>query len=154
MAREVERYIVQLGTEGRLVRMQAEELTAGIDEQYVLLLRDYADDADSRNAAAVRERLGELPARPAARARRGRPELGLTAGDRAEQHLRPRGYRVLAQIPTLPATVVNRIVERFGSLPAMVRATVAELDDVDGVGTRRAKAIANGLGGFALTRRV
>jgi len=146
VSHEVARYIGQLGTEGRLVRMQADELTAGIDEQYTLLVRDYGDDAGSRNAAAVRTRLGDLPLDRLLEADAVAHELGLSAGDRAEQHLRPRGYRVLAQIPALPATVVNRIVERFGSLPAMVRATVAELDDVDGVGTRRAKAIANGLG--------
>jgi diadenylate cyclase len=52
---------------------------------------------------------------------------------------------VLAQIPALPATVVARIIDRFGSLPALVRASVADLDEVDGVGTRRAKAIVSGL---------
>ena len=145
VSHEVARYIGQLGTEGRLVRMQADELTAGIDEQYTLLVRDYADDAAARNAAAVRIRLGDLPLERLLEPDAVAHELGLTAGDRAEQHLRPRGYRVLAQIPTLPVTVVNRIVERFDALPAIVRATVAELDDVDGVGTRRAKAIANAL---------
>ena len=145
VSHEVARYIGQLGTEGRLVRMQADELTAGIDEQYTLLVRDYADDAAARNASAVRVRLGDLPLERLLEPDAVAHELGLTAGDRAEQHLRPRGYRILAQIPTLPVTVVNRIVERFGSLPAIVRATVAELDDVDGVGTRRAKAIANAL---------
>jgi diadenylate cyclase len=145
VSHEVARYIGQLGTEGRLVRMQADELTAGIDEQYTLLVRDYADDAGARNAAAVRVRLGDLPLERLLEPDAVAHELGLTAGDRGEQHLRPRGYRVLAQIPTLPVTVVNRIVERFGALPAIVRATVAELDDVDGVGTRRAKAIANAL---------
>ena len=45
----------------------------------------------------------------------------------------------------LPSTVVSRIIERFGSLPVMVRATVQDLDDVDGVGGRRAKTIANAL---------
>lgn len=145
VSHEVARYIGQLGTEGRLVRMQADELTAGIDEEYGLLVRDYADDAGSRNASALRTRLGDLPLDRLLEPDAVAHELGLTAGDRAEQHLRPRGYRMLALIPALPTSVMNRIVERFGSLPAIVRATVVELDDVDGVGTRRAKAIANGL---------
>jgi len=145
VSHEVARYIGQLGSEGRLVRMQADELTTGIDDQYTLLVRDYADDAGARNATALRIRLGDLPLERLLEPDAVAHELGLTAGDRAEQHLRPRGYRVLAQIPTLPSTVVNRIVERFVALPAIVRATVTELDDVDGVGTRRAKAIANSL---------
>jgi diadenylate cyclase len=142
---EVERYIVQLGTEGRLVRMQADELTANLDEQYLLLVRDYAADAGPRTASATLLRLGELPLDRLLEADAVAHELGLVAGDRAEQHLRARGHRVLAQIPSLPSTVVVRIVERFSSLPAMAKASVAELDEVDGVGLRRAKAIANGL---------
>ena len=142
---EVERHIEQLGNEGRLVRMQADELSANLDEQYVLLARDYAADASPRNAIATLLRLGELPLDRLLESDAVARELGLVAGDRAEQHLRARGCRVLAQIPSLPATVVARIVERFSSLPAIARATVAELDEVDGVGLRRAKAIANGL---------
>lgn len=142
---EVQRYIGQLGTDGRLVQMQADELTAGIDEQYILLVRDYASDPALRHATSVLLRLSELALERILEPQAVAHELGLTASDRAEQHLRARGYRVLAQIPMLPATVVSRIVERFSSLPVMVQASVADLDDVDGVGTRRAKSIANGL---------
>ena len=145
VAREVSRFINQLGTEGRLVQMQADELTAGVDDQFQLLIRDYAGDATLRNATNVLGRLGELPLERLLEADAVAFELGLTASDRAEQHLRSRGYRVLAQIPALPSTVVGRIVERFGTLPAMVRASADDLDEVDGVGTRRARSIANGL---------
>ncbi len=142
---EVQRYIGQLGTDGRLVEMQADELRAGLDEQYLLLVRDYAADPSTRHAAAVQTRLADLPLERILEPDAVAHELGLTASDRAEQHLRTRGYRVLAQIPMLPATVVSRIVERFGSLPSMAQASVAQFDDVDGVGARRATAIANGL---------
>jgi diadenylate cyclase len=145
VSREVTRYIGQLGTEGRLVKMQADELTANIDEQYQLLIRDYASDPTTRHAATVLVRLSELPLERLLEADAVAFELGLTASDRAEQHLLARGFRVLAQIPALPSTVVSRIVERFAALPAMVRATAAEFDEVDGVGTRRAKTIVNGL---------
>ena len=145
VAREVARYIGQLGTEGRLVQMQADELSAGIDDQYQLLLRDYASDPALRYATAVLMRLRDLPLERLLESDAVAHELGLTASDRAEHHLRSRGYRVLAQIPAIPSTVVGRIIERFGSLPMLVRATVADLDEVDGVGTRRAKSIVNGL---------
>ena len=145
VAREVARYIDQLGTEGRLVQMQADELSAGIDDQYQLLLRDYTADPALRYATAVLLRLRDLPLERLLESDAVAHELGLTASDRAEHHLRSRGYRVLAQIPALPSTVVGRIIECFGSLPALVRASVADLDEVDGVGTRRAKLIVNGL---------
>jgi diadenylate cyclase len=145
VAFEVGRYIVQLGTEGRLVHMQADELSANVDEQYQLLIRDYAEDPTLRFGLAVKMRLRDLPLERLLEPDAVAHELGLASSDRSEQHLRSRGYRVLAQIPALPATVVGRIIERFGSLPMLVRATVGDLDEVDGVGTRRARAIANGL---------
>jgi diadenylate cyclase len=145
VAFEVGRYIVQLGTEGRLVHMQADELSANVDDQYQLLIRDYAADSTLRFGLAVKMRLRDLPLERLLESDAVAHELGLASSDRSEQHLRSRGYRVLAQIPALPATVVGRIIERFGSLPMLVRATVGDLDEVDGVGTRRARAIANGL---------
>lgn len=145
VAFEVGRYIVQLGTEGRLVQMQADELSANVDEEYQLLIRDYAIDPSLRFSLAAKMRLRDLPLERLLEPEAVGHELGLTSADRSEQHLRSRGYRVLAQVPALPATVVGRIIERFGSLPMLVRASVGELDEVDGVGTRRARAIANGL---------
>lgn len=143
--REVGRYTMQLGTEGRLVRMQADELTAGVSEQYALVVRDYADETSPRHVAAVRERLADLPPDRLLEPEAIAHELGLSSVEHAEQHLRPRGYRALAQIPMLPSSVVARIVERFGNLGEIARANVEELDSVDGVGERRARSIHSGL---------
>lgn len=145
VAREVARYIVELGTEGRLVDMQCEELTAGVLEQYTLVLRDYADNPSPKHAAAMRERLSTFSSERVLEPEAIADALGLSTAEQAEQHLRSRGHRALAQVPTLPATVMSRIVSRFGTLPAIVRATIADLDSVDGVGERRARAIVNGL---------
>ncbi|MCL2503604.1 MAG: DNA integrity scanning diadenylate cyclase DisA [Coriobacteriia bacterium] len=143
--RAVSRYILQLGTEGLLVRMQSDELIAGVDEQYALVLRDYAASSLARKVTQVRDRLSELSAdrllEPESIAR----ELGLMPGDHAERHLRARGYRALAQIPMLPGSVVARIIDRFGTLVEVAAATTKELDAIDGVGVRRARAIHAGL---------
>jgi len=144
--REVGRYTLQLGTEGRLVRMQSDELAAGVSEQYALVVRDYADDPSPRRVATVRERLSELPSDRLLEPEAIAHELGLVPGEHAEQHLRARGYRALAQIPMLPGSVVGRIVERFGNLNEIARSSIEELDGVDGVGERRAKAVHTGLG--------
>jgi diadenylate cyclase len=143
--REVSRYTLQLGTEGRLVRMQTDELTAGINEQYSLVLRDYVDEPTPKRIATVRERLIELPPDRLFEPEAIAHELGLATAEHAEQHLRPRGYRALSQVPMIPASVVGRIVERFGSLAAIVRSSAEDLDAVDGVGERRARAIDQGL---------
>src|SRR5207245_1030678 len=63
----------------------------------------------------------------------------------------PRGYRMLAMIPRLPETVIDRIVEQFLSLPRIMRATIDDLDDVDSVGEARARAVKEGLARLAET---
>ena len=85
--REVGRFTLRLGTEGRLVRMQSDELAAGVSEQYALVLRDYVDDPSARRIAEVRERLSELPPDRLLESEAIAQELGLTAVDHAEQHL-------------------------------------------------------------------
>ena len=57
----------------------------------------------------------------------------------------PRGYRILRQIPRLPNLVVENIVIHFKNVSHIYSATSAELDEVDGVGGARAKAIREGI---------
>jgi diadenylate cyclase len=65
--------------------------------------------------------------------------------------LQPKGYRLLAKIPRLPETIIEHIVERFGDLSKIMRATIRDLDEVEGVGETRAKAIKEGLSRLAET---
>ena len=58
-----------------------------------------------------------------------------------DRNVSPRGYRVLNKIPKMPASIIEKIISAFGSLQTVCDATVAELDDVDGIGERRAKII-------------
>ena len=63
----------------------------------------------------------------------------------------PRGYRMLGRIPRLPDPIIQNIVARFGNLQKIMRATIDDLDDVDGVGEMRAQAIKDGLSRLAET---
>ena len=65
--------------------------------------------------------------------------------------MQPRGYRLLIKIPRLPDAVIERIDERFGNLQKIMRATIDDLDDVEGVGSTRARAIKDGLSRLAET---
>jgi len=146
VAREVNRYIVELGIEGRLVRLQAEELMANVDEDYSMLLRDYAKDAGPRKIAALRGKLAQMTPDQMLEGTAVAQALGYAGtSDVTEAHVRPAGYRLLNHIPMLPTTVANRVAESFDGLPALLAATEEELDDVDGVGARRARAIIEGL---------
>ena len=61
MAAEVERYIIELGTEGRLIEMQLEETVVGVMGERAALVRDYsAVDSDERVDRILQE-LAALP---------------------------------------------------------------------------------------------
>ena len=61
MAVEIERYIVELGTEGRLIEMQLEETMVGVAADKAALVHDYlVEDTDEGFAPAL-DQLGRLP---------------------------------------------------------------------------------------------
>ncbi|MBN2839342.1 MAG: DNA integrity scanning diadenylate cyclase DisA, partial [Coriobacteriia bacterium] len=146
VARELSRAIIELGTEGRLVRLQADELTTGVDEDYLMLVRDYLPDVTSRKVTTAAGRIGGLSAERLLDAIAIAGALGLSAKpDADEQAVRPRGYRLLHKIPQLPGTVINRLVDHFGTLDALLKAGASDLDAVEGVGAKRARAVSEGL---------
>jgi len=146
VAREVARYVMELGTEGRLVRMQSDELVASVEDDYVMLLRDYAKEGGPRKVAAIRAKIAAMSPEQLLDDAAVAAALGYASSSEiAEFHVQPAGYRLLHRIPMLPGAVINRVVERFEALPVLLDATVAELDEVDGVGSRRARAIIDGL---------
>lgn len=145
VAAEVSRHIQALGREGRLIRMQADELRTGVEEEYLTLLLDYAHD-DAADPREVRAKLRGLADERVIDAEAVAGALGYPSVAQAtDDRLHARGWRVLRRVPLLPATVIGRVVERFGGVPALIGASEDQLDDVDGVGSRRARAIAEGL---------
>jgi diadenylate cyclase len=141
VADEIYDRIVELGNEGRLVLLQLDELVSGVDEDRLLVLRDYAahssfDKAESALANLADDELVELSA--VARV------LGL-AGSDLDVSVEAKGYRQMHRLPRLPEAVVQAVVDRFGSLAKMLTATADELDAVGGVGAVRARGIRDGL---------
>jgi diadenylate cyclase len=146
MAVEIERYIVELGTEGRLIEMQLDETMVGVAADKAALVHDYlAEDTDESFATALYE-LVRLPHQDLL-------DFGrlaeLLSYDRKlntlDYPVSPRGFRILGRIPRLPKLVVQRIVTEFGGLEELLAATDGELETVDGVGDIRAKDIREGL---------
>jgi diadenylate cyclase len=146
MAAEVERYVIELGSEGRLIEMQLEEMSAGVSAERAALVRDYiAVDSEPELERALTG-LGELPYRELQDFGRLAEVLGY---DRKTNTLdftvAPRGYRALAKIPRVPRLVAQKIVQRFGDLEGILTASDEELAAVDGVGEDRAHEVRAGL---------
>src|SRR5881398_3566201 len=146
MAVEIERYIVELGTEGRLIEMQLEETMVGVAADKAALVHDYlAENTDDAFAAAL-DQVGRLPHQDLLDFGRLAEVLGYDRKlNTLDYPVSPRGYRILGRIPRLPRIVVSNIVRDFGGLDEMLAATDSELEAVEGVGEIRAKDIREGL---------
>ncbi|MEN3359013.1 MAG: diadenylate cyclase, partial [Mycobacteriales bacterium] len=151
IADEIQGYVVELGTDGRLLSLQLDELMAGVDAERELVARDYIPTG--RRSRSLPEVLADLAALSAAElidlslvAR----AMGYAATPEAlESPVSPRGYRLLAKVPRLPGAVVDRLVEHFASLQKLLAATVDDLQTVDGVGESRARSVREGLSRLA-----
>jgi diadenylate cyclase len=138
---EIEAYVLELGTDGRLLALQLSELGAGLDELAELLSMDYgpSDDTGLDLAGLAGLTTGKL-LEPGEVAR----ALGF-ANAHLDTRISARGYRQLAQINRLPTAYGARLVEHFGNLQGIFGATTAELQEVEGVGESRARLIREGL---------
>ncbi len=146
MAVEIERYIVELGTEGRLIEMQLEETMVGSAADKAALVHDYLSEDSDEDFAAALERISRLPHQDLLDFGRLAELLGYDRKlNTLDYPVSPRGFRILGRIPRLPKIVVSHIVRAFGGLDEMLAATDTELEVVEGVGEIRAKEIREGL---------
>lgn len=192
---EIEGYLVELGEDGRLVRLQIEELGAGVEEALRLVALDYVVDGASDGAddgacdrgviaagaaggahsrslngdSSTRDRsrdglrdeqMAELRARADSVLSNlhelGHDELlGRTAVAAAlgldpvpgvlDLAVEARGYRLLHRLPRVSTAIIERIVERFVTLPRLMQASLADLEKVGGVGEAKARSVKDGL---------
>jgi len=152
IAGEIETYVVELGTDGRLLTLQLDELIAGVEPDRELVARDYLPAGTGRRARTVAAVMSDLDALDSlelldlasvARA------LGHAGGEGLDSAVSPRGYRLLARVPRLPAGVVDGLVDHFGSLQKLLAASIDDLQAVDGVGESRARSVREGLSRLA-----
>ena len=145
MAEEIERACVELGEEGRLIRMQLEELVADVPDEKAALVYDYHAEGGPERTTEGLEALAALPYDQLLEFEL-LAVLGYPATVNPLDHsIAPRGYRVLSHIPRLPDGVVRRVVSNLEGLEGIVRASQRELEAVEGVGTVRAREIREGL---------
>jgi len=188
IAEEVKADLVELGEDGRLLRLQLAEVVEGTEPVRRLIVRDYLHALDDAGGAARGDSRRPAPARVDGRAearrvradglalpdevhvatdlalaalrrlstdevldvRRVAAVLGLGAAHAdPDLPLEPRGYRLLHRLPRFPETLADRIVEHFAGLQRIMRASVAELEEVGGVGETRARSVKDGLAQLA-----
>jgi diadenylate cyclase len=139
IAEEIEGHLVELGSDGRLIHLQTEELSAGVSDVLTLVLRDYADQGGLDHLRSLSaDAMMDLPQVVAA--------LNLPAAkDDLHAEVAARGFRLLSRLPQLSDVLAQRMVERFGSLPEIMSAGAAELESVEGIGIATARVVRDGL---------
>ena len=142
----IERYVIELGTEGRLVQLQMEELLLNVREDRAAVLADYLVEPTAARMEQALAGLIALPADELISMDRIAQILGYAPDENVlETHVRPRGYRMLHKIPRLSGEAIQNIMERFGTLQSILDAPVEELAAVAKVGPSRARDIKEGL---------
>lgn len=187
IAEEVQGYLVELGEDGRLVRLQLEELTGGVQEALRLVVRDYVavGGADGAHDGASAPRPSPVPSPRSGHSSSPHPTHGgqpavdgdVDAGLHALATLPPddlldplrvgetlglgtglsgldagieaRGYRLLHRLPRFSDVLIERVVERFVTLPHIMQASLSDLEKVGGVGEAKARAMKDGLARLA-----
>ena len=110
---EIETMIVELGVDARLLRLQVDEVYGEIDHELELVLADYPRIANNWAGHGLD---GDSPATP-------------------------RGLRMLTQGAADHPALANAVVDRFGDLTRLRRATTAEIAQVAGIDSSLAAAV-------------
>lgn len=146
VVKEIERYVSELGVEGRLITMQLEELVTNVEDEGLLIIQDYATVVGDKSPENILAMINSWPAEDLLDLSLIARALGYPgSASILDQNVSPRGYRILEKIPRLPLPVIENLVREFGSLRKIINASIQELDEVEGIGEVRARSIKEGL---------
>src|SRR2546430_14672120 len=135
----IECSLTELGSEGRLTRIQLEEQVGEVPAEKAAILYDYHADGGADRVAEGLEALAQLPYQELLEFEL-LAMLGYPATTNPPDYaVTPRGYRVLTHIPRLPENVIQRLVGELGGLEAIVRAGHRGLELVGGGGSVRGR---------------
>ncbi len=134
ISKEIEPYVLELGTEGRLIKLQMQELIMPADEAQ-LVIKDYYREKGGATYEQVRKRISELSQDDLLNLGSIGQCLGYGPNLKAvDTYLTPRGYRLLTATHRLTPQIIENLVQNFGSLQQIMRAPKDELVSVEGVG--------------------
>ena len=144
---EIQRQIYELGDDGRLVRMQLEELIGGFEKEELLIIKDYMVATKKKQVPEkVLEKLELLEYEELSNEDTIARLLGYENFDNYDEvGVYTKGYRILNKIPRMPSNIVENLIDSFKSFQHILAADIESLDDVEGIGEVRARAIKQSL---------
>ena len=144
---EIQRQIYELGSDGRLVNMQLEELIGGLEKEELLIIKDYIVPGRKKTTPEkVVQSLEELPYEDLSKESVIAKLLGYETFDNYDEiGVYTKGYRILSKIPRMPSNIVENLIGSFKSFQHILAADIESLDEVDGIGEVRARTIKQSL---------
>ena len=144
VAEDIEKYIVELGVEGRLIQTQFDEITGDLKKEVDALIRDYYND--DKGQVDIQIIFGKL--REYEEEEIEIEEMAFILGykkryETLDQKVVPKGYRLLSRIKRLAAKDIETLVSNFDGLTAIVDAREDELAEIDSISKIKARSIKN-----------
>lgn len=143
MVEEVERAIFELGDEGRLLEIQLKELVGDLENEELLIVKDYMSPSKKKLPDKILEEIEKLNHEDLMKSDKIAKMLGYQDFENYDEvGVYTRGYRVLNKIPRMPSNIVDNLVKSFQHILA---ADIPQLDEVEGIGEVRARTIKQSL---------
>ena len=136
--------ILQLGSEGRTVQMQQEEFLGDLDDEYTLMIRDYASDSSEENAASIRRALDDTANSQVHKSANIARLLGYD--DISEDTvMTPLGLRTLSNVSVVREGMADKIVDEYGSLQDLIDVIDENPERLEETGVRNPSILADSL---------
>lgn len=143
---EIDKYILELGNEGRLISMQLEELVGDVEEDGLNIIKDYYTKSMKISITEIQKNISQLSSEDLLHLTNIAELIGFNNNiSSLDVSISPKGYRVLSKMPRLPSNVLENVIKKFGSFQEILKASISQLDSVDGIGEVRARNIKDGL---------
>lgn len=146
MVEEVERAIFELGDEGRLLEIQLKELVGDLENEELLIVKDYMSPSKKKLPDKILEEIEKLNHEDLMKSDKIAKMLGYQDFENYDEvGVYTREYRVLNKIPRMPSNIVDNLVKSFKSFQHILAADIPQLDEVEGIGEVRARTIKQSL---------
>jgi diadenylate cyclase len=124
MAAIIKRYIIELGTEGGLVKLQLKELIKGVGEEELFIIKDYS----KRDIISIKNSLLALSMEEIIEHDKIIMALGFRTND---ESIVTGGYRILKRTSLLEQEIED-LIKKFGNLQSILDAKEEHLEQVIG----------------------
>ena len=147
IAEEIEENIAELGSDGRLVRMQLDELLGDIEKEELLIVKDYMVKKRKKTLAEeILQQLSQFTYEELNNENEIAKILGYDMFENFDEvSVYTRGYRILNKIPRMPSSIVENLILSFKNFQHILEADIDHLDEVEGIGEVRARTIKQAL---------